>query len=83
MTRVLATELAAKNRRCVSLTFDMIEGGMNEKLTPAQRQANADRVPAGRLPTLMDAARQIEWVLANRDFLISGANISVTGAAIP
>jgi 3-hydroxybutyryl-CoA dehydratase len=81
--RILATEMAALNRRCVALTFDVIEGGMNKRLGAAARIAHADRVPAGRLPSLAEAAAQVAWVLSNKDFLVSGATISVTGAAAP
>jgi acyl dehydratase/NAD(P)-dependent dehydrogenase (short-subunit alcohol dehydrogenase family) len=83
LTRVLATELAAADRRCVALTFDVIDGGMNGQLSRATRVAHADRIPSGQLPSLDDAAAQILWVLENASSLISGADIHVTGAAVP
>jgi acyl dehydratase/NAD(P)-dependent dehydrogenase (short-subunit alcohol dehydrogenase family) len=83
ITRVLAVELATTGRRCVALTFDVIEGGMNKRVSPAVRAMHADRQPSGLLPSPDDAAAQIAWVLGNTSFLLSGATIDVTGAAIP
>lgn len=83
LTRILAMELANSGHRCVSVTFDVIDGGMNKRLTPAIRAMHADRAPTGQLPTLDQAADQILWVLENRGFLVSGATIALTGAAIP
>jgi acyl dehydratase/NADP-dependent 3-hydroxy acid dehydrogenase YdfG len=83
LTRVFATELASRNRRCAAVTFDVIDGGMNKRLSAAARVAHADRVPSGTLPTLAEAADQIAWVMDNSNTLISGANIYVTGAAVP
>jgi 3-hydroxybutyryl-CoA dehydratase len=83
LTRVLATELAHVNRRCSALTFDVIDGGMNQRMSASARIAHEDRVPAGMLPSLDEAAAQVQWVLDNASFLISGGNIEVTGAAIP
>jgi acyl dehydratase/NAD(P)-dependent dehydrogenase (short-subunit alcohol dehydrogenase family) len=83
LTRILATELAARNRRCSAVTFDVIDGGMNKRLSTVARIAHADRIPSGHLPTLAEAAAQIGWVIDNANSLISGANISITGAAVP
>jgi NAD(P)-dependent dehydrogenase (short-subunit alcohol dehydrogenase family)/acyl dehydratase len=83
LTRVLALELANADRRCVSVTFDVIDGGMNEGLNARARIQNTDRSPFGRLPTPADAAEQIGWVVQNRGFLASGATLSLTGGTIP
>jgi NAD(P)-dependent dehydrogenase (short-subunit alcohol dehydrogenase family) len=83
LTQILAVELADSTRRCVAVTFDVIEAGMNKRLTPAIRAMHADRAPSGQLPGADDAAAQIEWVLANRSFMASGATIDLSGAAIP
>lgn len=83
LARVLAIELAAAGQRCVAVTFDVIEGGMNKKLTPAIRAMHADRAPSGRLPTAADAAAQIQWVIENQSYLASGATIDLSGSAIP
>jgi NAD(P)-dependent dehydrogenase (short-subunit alcohol dehydrogenase family) len=83
LARVLSVELAATGRRCVALTFDVIEGGMNKRLSPSIRAMHADRAPSGKLPSLSEVADQIAWVLDNKNFLLSGATIDLTGAAIP
>lgn len=83
VTRILALELAATGRRCVSVTFDVLDGGMNEGLGPRARIMNADRSPFGRIPTPDEAAAQIAWILENPGFLASGATLSLTGGAIP
>lgn len=83
LTRVLATELAATNRRCVSITYDVIDGGMNKRLSASARLAHADRAPAGRLPSTQEAAEQVAWLLDNASFLVSGATVTLTGAAAP
>lgn len=81
--RILATELAASGKRCVSITFDVIDGGMNKRLSPSARLAHADRSPSGVLPSTDEAAAQIEWVLDNASVLVSGATLALTGAAAP
>lgn len=81
--RILATELAASNKRCASITYDVIDGGMNKRLSPSARVAHADRSPSGVLPSMDEAAAQIEWVLDNASFLVSGATLTLTGAAAP
>jgi acyl dehydratase/NAD(P)-dependent dehydrogenase (short-subunit alcohol dehydrogenase family) len=83
LSKVLAVELAETSHRCISVTFDVIEGGMNKRLSPAVRAMHADRAPSGKLPTAEDAAGQIAWVLENRSFLASGATIDLSGSAIP
>ena len=83
MSRILAVELAGSHQRCVALTFDVIEGGMNKQLTAAIRAMHADRAPSGELPSVAHAASQISWVLENRSFLASGATIDLSGSAIP
>ena len=81
--RILATELATSNKRCASITYDVIDGGMNKRLSPSARLAHADRSPSGLLPITDEAAAQIEWVLDNASFLVSGATLTLTGAAAP
>jgi NAD(P)-dependent dehydrogenase (short-subunit alcohol dehydrogenase family) len=83
LTKILAVEMADSTRRCVAVTFDVIAGGMNGRLSPGIRAMHADRAPSGALPSLDEAAGQIEWTLENRNFLVSGATIDLTGAAIP
>jgi 3-hydroxybutyryl-CoA dehydratase len=83
LARVLAVELGASGRRCVSVVYDVVDAGMNERLSAKGRQVHADRTPSGKLPTADDAAGQIEWVLANRSVLLSGASLTLSGGALP
>ena len=83
LCRILAVELAEGARRCVAVTFDVIDGGMNKRLSPGVRAMHADRTPSGKLPSPAEVAEQIDWVLANRSFLASGATINLSGCAIP
>ena len=83
LTRILATELAASTRRCVAVVFDVIDGGMNRRLSAAGRAAHRDRSPFGQIATTEEAARQLIWILANESFLASGATLSLTGGAAP
>jgi acyl dehydratase/NAD(P)-dependent dehydrogenase (short-subunit alcohol dehydrogenase family) len=83
LARILALELAGSGMRCAAVVFDVIEAGMNAHLAPRARLAHVDRSPAGRLPTGAEAAEQVCWLLDNRSFLVSGATITLTGAALP
>jgi NAD(P)-dependent dehydrogenase (short-subunit alcohol dehydrogenase family) len=83
LTRVLAAELAPAARRCCAVVFDVLDGGMNRRLTPAGRIAQRDRSPFGRIATMDEAAEQLHWALGNRSFLASGATLVLSGGTIP
>lgn len=83
LCQILAVELGQTGRRTAALVFDVIEAGMNKRLSPRARLAHVDRSPAGRLPDADQAAAQIEWLLQNRSFLVSGATITLAGGAMP
>jgi 3-hydroxybutyryl-CoA dehydratase len=83
LVRILALELAASGHRITGVVFDVIETGMNERLSAAAKVAHADRSPVGELPSADDAAAQVEWVLANPGWLASGATITLSGGALP
>jgi NAD(P)-dependent dehydrogenase (short-subunit alcohol dehydrogenase family) len=83
LVRILALELAASGHRITGVVFDVIEAGMNLRLSAAAKVAHADRSPAGKLPSADDAAAQLEWVLANPGWLASGATITLSGGALP
>jgi acyl dehydratase len=83
LARILAVELASTGQRCAAIVYDVLDGGMNEGLTPRARLAHQDRLPSGRIPTVEDAADQIVWLLGNRSVLVSGATIELTAGAIP
>lgn len=83
LTRILSLELATVQRRCVLVTFDVLDTGMNEGMSARSRVQHKDRSPFGRLPTAADAADQIAWVVQNRSFLASGATLNLTGGTLP
>jgi len=83
LVRILALELAASGHRITGVVFDVIEAGMNQRLSAAAKVAHADRSPAGKLPSADDAAAQLEWILANPGWLASGATITLSGGALP
>jgi len=83
VVRILALELAASGHRITGVVFDVIEAGMNQRLSAATKVAHADRSPAGKLPSADDAAAQLEWILTNPGWLASGATITLSGGALP
>jgi NAD(P)-dependent dehydrogenase (short-subunit alcohol dehydrogenase family) len=83
LARILAIELASSQMRSAAVVFDVVETGMNAHLAPRARLAHVDRSPIGRLPDAAEAAGQLEWLLQNRSFLVSGATITLTGGALP
>lgn len=83
LVKVLALELGARNQRSIGVVFDVIEGGMNAGMRDAVKLAHADRSPSGLLPSPIDAAGQVAWVLENSSMLVSGALINLSGGALP
>lgn len=83
LTRSLAIELAGAGKRCITASFDVIDGGMNSRLSAGGRRGHADRVPSGTLPSAADAAAQLLWILENRSTLASGATFTLSGGALP
>jgi NAD(P)-dependent dehydrogenase (short-subunit alcohol dehydrogenase family) len=83
IVEVLSLELAAKEKRCLGVVFDMLDGGMNKGISDAARLANADRSPWGELGTPDEAAGQIAWLLENQSKLVSGATLTLSAGSIP
>lgn len=83
LTRILAVELGRVGMRCVSASFDVIDGGINRAMSEITRRTAADRAPDGQLPTMEQAAAELVWILGNAGRLVSGATISLTGGALP
>ncbi|MBF0295854.1 MAG: SDR family oxidoreductase [Magnetococcales bacterium] len=84
LTRILALELGAGGRKCMSLILDIIEGpGMNAGIHPAILRKHADRSPFGRLITPGEAAAQIRWLLDNPSLFTSGAVLNLSGGMVP
>jgi 3-hydroxybutyryl-CoA dehydratase len=83
LVKILALELAISGHRVTGVVFDVIEAGMNQRLSAAAKVAHADRSPAGKLPSADDAVAQLEWILASPGWLASGATITLSGGALP
>lgn len=83
LCRILALELGADGQRCVAVVFDVVDGGMNRAMSATARVAHEARVPSGRLPTPVDIADQLAWVIENRSFLLSGATLTLAAGALP
>ena len=83
LTKILALELARHNKRVIGLTYELLDGGMNNNLSKISNQINADRMLTGKLTSLEEAAQQVKWILDNSGSLISGSLIDCTGGAIP
>lgn len=83
LTRALAVELGAKRKRVAAVVLDVVDGGMNERMSRAARVAHASRSPFGMVPTPEQVAAQLTWLLDNDGVLASGAVLSLTAGAIP
>ena len=83
LAKILAVELGASRQRAIAVVFDVIDAGMNERMSKMARAAHAGRAPSGTLPSAADAAAQLAWLLENRSMLLSGAVLSLTGGALP
>jgi acyl dehydratase len=83
LCRVLATELAGSSQRCIAAVYDVIEGGMNSRMSAGARIAHKDRSPFGRIATTEEAAEQLVWILDNKSYLASGSTLELTGGAAP
>jgi acyl dehydratase len=83
LCRILAVEMGPSGQRCAAVIFDAIDAGMNKAMSARTRLAHEDRSPAGRLASADDAAHQLDWMISNRSFLLSGATITLSGGALP
>jgi len=83
LTKILALELSRFDKKVIGVTFEMLDGGMNSKISNLSRQINSDRMLKGRLASIDEASMQIKWILDNPNSLISGSLIDCTGGAIP
>jgi NAD(P)-dependent dehydrogenase (short-subunit alcohol dehydrogenase family) len=83
LTRALALDLGVSGQRCAAVVFDVLDAGMNQRMTRAARLSHANRVPSGCLPTASDAAAQVCWILENKSSMASGTLLSMLGGAIP
>ncbi|MBF0194056.1 MAG: hypothetical protein HQL71_05835 [Magnetococcales bacterium] len=82
LVRIFALELALNKKRCFGVAFDVVDGGINQGMSTVAKLTNADRSAWGVLATPQGAAEQIEWMLENRSYLVSGCMVTLTGGAI-
>jgi 3-hydroxybutyryl-CoA dehydratase len=83
LTRALAVELGASGKRVAAVVLDVVDGGMNERMSRSARVAHASRSPFGIIATPAEVAGQLCWLVRNDSVLASGAVISLTGGSIP
>ena len=83
LTRALAIELGARQKRVAAVVLDVVDGGMNERMSRSARVAHAARSPFGTIPTADHVAEQLRWLVDNGSILTSGAIISLSGGALP
>jgi hypothetical protein len=83
LVKILAVELGKNSNRSIGVVFDVIDDGMNSSLTEFSRIRHADRCPSGTLPSAVDAAKQIIWLINNQSHLLSGAVINLSGGSLP
>ena len=83
LTKILALEMSRDNKKIIVLTFEVLNGGMSNNLSPLVKQINSDRMLYGSLTSMDEAAQQVKWILENPSKLISGSVIDCTGGAIP
>ena len=83
LTKILSLELSRFDKKIIGISYDMLDGGMNSKISKLSKQINSDRMLNGRLATMDEASMQIKWILDNPNSLISGSLIDCTGGSIP
>ena len=78
LTKALAKELAPSNIQVNAIACGVIDTEMNARLTPEERSALADEVPAGRFGTPEEAAR-LTLMLAEAPSYLTGQIIGLDG----
>ena len=78
LTKALAKELAPSNIQVNAIACGVIDTEMNARLTPEERSALADEVPAGRFGTPEETAR-LTLMLAEAPSYLTGQIIGLDG----
>lgn len=68
-TKALAKELAPSNIQVNAISFGVIDTPMNAFLSPEERKALEEEIPAGRFGRVEEAAAMIEHLLTAPDYL--------------
>lgn len=77
-TRALAKELAPSNIRVNAISFGAIDTSMNQFLSPEDRLALEEEIPAGRFATPKEAAEMV-YTIATAPTYLTGQIISFDG----
>ncbi len=81
LTKALAKELAPSNIQVNALACGVIDTDMNARLTPEERTALEDEIPAGRYGTPEEAAQAV-LMLAGAPAYLTGQIIGLDGGMI-
>ena len=79
LTRDLAVEVAPRGIRVNAIAPGPIETSMFDSLTPAQKDAHAEKVPVGRLGRPEDIGDIAVFLASDAAGFITGATVPVTG----
>jgi NAD(P)-dependent dehydrogenase (short-subunit alcohol dehydrogenase family) len=83
LVQIFGHELAGRGQRVVGVEFDVLDGGMNRAMSGRSKILQASRYPAGRMPLMEEAARQLVWILQNPNWLVSGTTMTLNGGGLP
>ena len=77
-TKALAKELAPSNVQVNAIACGVIDTSMNDQLTPEERKALEDEIPAGRYGTPKEIAQMV-WNIVHAPEYMTGQIIGVDG----
>ena len=78
LTKALAKELAPSNVQVNAIACGVIDTSMNDQLTPEERKALEDEIPAGRYGTPKEIAQMV-WNIVHAPEYMTGQIIGVDG----
>ena len=81
LTRALAKELAPSNIQVNAIACGVIDTSMNSWLSPVEREALEEEIPAGRFGTPREAA-DLVWQTAHAPAYMTGQIIGIDGGYI-
>ena len=78
LSGALAKELAPSNVQVNAIACGVIDTSMNDQLTPEERKALEDEIPAGRYGTPKEIAQMV-WNIVHAPEYMTGQIIGVDG----